>query len=151
MREVVISDTSCLIILRKINKLDVLNKLYDKIYITQVIQNEFGEELPEWIVVKPILTNPKLKLIEKEIDQGEASAVSFALEQSNSLLILDDWKARQFAVSLNLKVTGTLGILVKAKKNGIISSVKPYLNKIKTTNFRISQELEENVLNAVNE
>ena len=57
-------------------------------------------------------------------------------------VILDDFKARKMAQHLGLTYTGTIGVIIKAKPNGIIPSIKPYLEKIKATNFRISPEIE---------
>jgi predicted nucleic acid-binding protein len=56
-------------------------------------------------------------------------------------LIVDDYKARRVAVNLGIKITGTIGVIVKAKLNGIITSVKPYLERINKTNFRLSEEI----------
>lgn len=78
-----------------------------------------------------------------QIDKGEASAIALALTKPNCLIILDDYKARVVAEGLNIKITGTVGIIVRAKLNGIIPSVKPVLYKIKQTNFRITNAIEE--------
>lgn len=69
----------------------------------------------------------------------------------DSLLILDDFKARKIAQRLHLAFTGTIGVIVKAKLTGIIPSVKPILEKIKTTNFRLSADLESKILKEANE
>ena len=68
--------------------------------------------------------------------------MALALEIENSLLIIDDYKARKLAKNLNINYTGTIGIIILAKQKGIINSIKPILEKIKETNFRISAELE---------
>jgi len=86
-----------------------------------------------------------------QIDKGEASAIALALETSENIIILDDWKARKLAERLGLSVTGTLGVIIKAKNNGIIPTIKPYLDKIRETNFRISEELEQIALKEANE
>lgn len=85
-----------------------------------------------------------------QIDKGEASAIALVLETSEHIIILDDWKARKLAERLGLSVTGTLGVIIRAKKKGIITSIKPYLNKIRDTNFRISEELEQDALKEAN-
>jgi predicted nucleic acid-binding protein len=74
-----------------------------------------------------------------DIDAGEASAITLAMESERSLLILDDNKGRKTAERLNLQYTGTLGIILKAKNTGIITSIKPIVMKIQQTNFRFSQ------------
>jgi predicted nucleic acid-binding protein len=86
-----------------------------------------------------------------EIDKGEASAIALSFDIDESMLILDDYKARQVADKLNIKYTGTFGIILRAKKIGLIDSVKPILKKIKATNFRFSEELFEIVLREAKE
>lgn len=151
MPEAIISDTSCLIILTKIGELDLLHQLYTKVTITQDILLEFGEKLPAWIEVRHVKDPYRQKLLEMQIDKGEASAIALALEMAENILILDDWKARKVAEQLSLPVTGTLGVIIKAKKNGIIPTIRPYLDKMKKTNFRISEELEQLALEEANE
>jgi predicted nucleic acid-binding protein len=90
-------------------------------------------------------------LIESFVDKGEASAIALALESENSLLIIDDRKGRKFARQLGLSIIGTIGIIVDAKLAGFIPSVKPLLVKIKTTNFRITEELELLILQKAGE
>ncbi|SFL16274.1 Predicted nucleic acid-binding protein, contains PIN domain [Porphyromonadaceae bacterium KH3CP3RA] len=142
MFETVISDTSCLIVLSKIGQLDLLNKIFGHIVTTSEIAEEFGENLPDWIGVVDPEDSHKKRLLEIHIDKGEASAVALALESENPLLIVDDFKARKMARMLNIGYTGTIGIIILAKNKGIIDSIKPVLEKIKETNFRISPELE---------
>jgi len=81
-----------------------------------------------------------------QIDKGESSAIALALETNESTLILDDYKARKVANQLGLNFTGTIGVIVRAKLSGKIESIKPYLLKIKQTDFRISSELETQAL-----
>ena len=85
------------------------------------------------------------------IDKGEASAIALALETADNTVILDDWKARKLAERLGLSVTGTLGVIIRAKNTGLIQSIKPYLERIRETNFRISEELEQIALKEANE
>jgi len=84
----------------------------------------------------------RLQILELQLDKGESSAIALALEIPNSTLILDDYKARKIAENLGLNFTGTIGIIIKAKLENIIPSIKPLLEKIKQTNFRISPEIE---------
>ncbi len=83
---------------------------------------------------------------------GEASAIALAKEFDNdALLLLDDLKARKLAVRLNLKITGTLGIIHKAKQMGIIGKVKPLINLLLETDFRISNRIVDEMLYLNNE
>lgn len=134
----------------KIQRLDLL-KSYDNVCTTPTVVREFGEELPNWIqVIKP-KDEHKQKLLELQIDEGEASAICLALELSADLIILDDMKARKIADSLQLKIIGTLGIIVKGKISGDLDSIKPLLEKLQKTNFRISDELINKALELANE
>jgi predicted nucleic acid-binding protein len=151
MPKVIISDTSCLIILNKIGELDLLRQLYNTVTITQDILLEYGEQLPDWIEVQQANDQYRQQLLEMQIDKGEASAIALALETADNIVILDDWKARKLAERLGISVTGTLGVIIKAKNNGLIPSIKPYLDKIRETNFRISEELEQIALKEANE
>lgn len=151
MPKFIISDTSCFIILSKIEALDLLQMVYGQILTTSDIAEEFGEELPDWVIVKEVLDKSKQKILELQIDKGESSAIALALEIPESILILDDFKARKIAQQLGLKITGTIGVIVKAKLTGKIPSIKPYLDKIKMTNFRISSEIEIQALREANE
>ena len=73
------------------------------------------------------------------------------MEVSDSTVILDDYKARKIASQLGINFTGTLGIIIKAKLKGVIPSIKPFLEKIKQTNFRLTIELEIQALKEANE
>jgi predicted nucleic acid-binding protein len=151
MPKTIISDTSCLIVLSNIGELDLLQKLYGQVITTIDIATEYGETLPEWVKIVQVTDPYKQALLELQIDKGESSAIALALELPDSTIILDDYKARKIAEQLNLHYTGTIGVIVKAKLKGIIPSIKPLLNKIKQTNFRLSTELEIQTLQAASE
>ena len=151
MPKVIIADTSCLIILTKIGELDLLYKAYKRVTITHDVFLEYGEKLPLWIDVRQVNDHYRQQLIEMQLAKGEASAIALALETDDALVILDDWKARKIAERLRVQFTGTIGVLIKAKHFGIITSIKPFLMKIRETNFRISDELEQIALEEANE
>ena len=142
MHKTIISDTSCFIILSKINELDLLKKVYGQIFTTPDIVEEFDEMLPEWVIVENVSDKSKQRILELQIDRGESSAIALALEMPKSTLILDDFKARKIAQQLGIPFTGTIGVIIKAKLNGIIPSIKPYLEKIKETKIEL-QALKE--------
>lgn len=86
-----------------------------------------------------------------QIDRGEVSAIALALETPHCTVILDDYKARKVAQSLHINLTGTIGVIVKAKLKGFIPSIKPYLEKIRQTDFRLSLSIELQALNEAGE
>jgi len=151
MPEIIISDTSCLIILSKINELEILRKLYDVIYITEDVLKEFGKEIPKWINIKSPEDKTRQQILEIQLGKGEASSIALGIENKNSTLILDDFKARKIAETLGLNITGTLGVLIKGKQKGYINSIKTLLPKIREANFHVSDELESYVLKESNE
>ncbi|WP_373512324.1 DUF3368 domain-containing protein [Persicitalea sp.] len=149
--QVLIADTSCFIVLVKVNELELLHKVYGEVTTTTDIAIEFGAVLPDWVTVKRVMNSDKQQAIEKQIDRGEASAIALALESPNSTVVLDDYKARKLAKSLGVRVTGTIGVIMRAKSKGIFSVIKPILEKIKETDFRLSEEIESQALRDVGE
>ncbi len=141
MHKVVIADTSCFILLIKIDELSLLSKVYASVYTTPEIAAEFGYILPEWINIREVDDKARFHALELELDKGEASAIALSYEIDDSILILDDMGARKVARKLNISFTGTFGLIIKAKQKGIIPSVKPILEKVRRTNFRFSEDV----------
>jgi predicted nucleic acid-binding protein len=148
---VVITDTSCLIALTKLNMLGLLHDLYRHVVITEEVYAEFGEELPSWVEVRQVSNKKYQQLLEGILDKGEASAIALALEMDNALLIIDDLKGRKEAKRMGIKMTGTLGVLFRAKQAGIISALKPYLEQLQACDFRIAPAIVEKLLRESNE
>ena len=146
MHKAIISDTSCLILLDKIGELEILNKLFGIIITTPEVAIEFGQPLPSWVEIQQPSDKNYQSIIEASEDKGEASAIALAIELNDCLLIIDDLKGRKFANQIGLTIIGTIGVIVDAKLAGIIISVKPILTKIKSTNFRITEQLEAIIL-----
>ncbi|MBU0765527.1 MAG: DUF3368 domain-containing protein [Bacteroidetes bacterium] len=152
MRKIIVSDTSCVVLLDKIGNLDLLKSFFGKITITPEVAEEFGKPLQDWIRVENCPHHSYKRVLQSALGKGEASAIALCLDQyETGLVILDDLKARRFALELGLNITGTIGILIAAKQNGLIKSVKPILQQIMETNFRISEELVKYILLSVNE
>lgn len=141
MPKIIISDTSCLIILNKIGELELLKEIYSEITTTSDIANEYGDPLSNWVKISNVKDITKQQLLELQIDKGESSAIALAMEIDESMIILDDYKARKIAERIGLNYTGTIGVIIKARLKGFIPMIKPILEKIKRTNFRISEEL----------
>jgi predicted nucleic acid-binding protein len=151
MQPVIISDTSCLILLDKIGELHLLQQLFGTICTTQSVADEFGTALPDWVRIQNPQNGTNQWVLETSVDKGEASAIALALEQQDCLLIIDELKGRRLARQLGLTITGTLGVLAEAKRTGQIPLLKPVLNKIRQTDFRLSEQLEAAVLRLAGE
>jgi predicted nucleic acid-binding protein len=138
MQQKVYVNTSSLILLTKINELSILKLVYGTVFITNSILEEFNDKLPPWIIIDPV--------VHKEynfpsIGIGEGSLISIAIHSNNIILILDDYKARKLADLYKINFTGTIGVLIAAKNLGYIYKLKPLLEKINLTNFRLSPEI----------
>ena len=151
MPKIVISDTSTLILLHKIDEFNLLQKVYGRLITTPEIAEEFGEELPGWIDIQSVSDKKYQDLLETQVDYGEASAIALAAEFDDALLLLDDLKARKLATRLNFKVTGTLGVIHKAKQMSIIDKVRPLIDKLLLTDFRIADNIIQEILRLNNE
>lgn len=91
------------------------------------------------------------EIIKLNLDEGEASAIALAMNIHSSILIIDDLKGRKMASQLNVRYSGTLGLILRAKQEGNIPSVKPIIKKIKKTNFRINESLLLTILDEAGE
>ncbi len=151
MPETIISDTSCFIVLTNIGELELLKTIYGSVTTTPEVAAEFGSPLPKWVELKSAVDKSRQRILELTLDKGEASAIALALEISDSTIILDDDKARKVAEKLGLEITGTIGIIIKAKLQKTIPSIKPYITKIRKTDFRMSPELELQALREAGE
>jgi predicted nucleic acid-binding protein len=151
MPKTIISDTSCFIVLTNIGELDILHKVYGSIVTTVDIAMEFGEPLPDWVIIEKVADKYRQQLLEMQIDKRESSAIALALETPDSTVILDDNRARKIAEQLGVNYTGTIGVIIKAKISGVVPSIKPILSKIKEPDFRLSADLERLALHAAGE
>jgi predicted nucleic acid-binding protein len=141
MSKIIISDTSCLIALSKIDKLDLLKELYQEIIVTKEVSTEYGGSLPSWVLVYQVKDKIKQKELEEILDKGEASSIALALEIKKSTLIIDEIKGRKIAQSLKIDIIGTIGIILLANKKGIIKDVVGIMLKLVNKGFRLSDKL----------
>ena len=136
----VISNTTPILSLLKINKLDLLKELYEKVTIPFAVFQEIenGKEkqyyqdltLLSWIEIAEI-KNPESRAYFTDLDSGEAEVLILAKEQNADLVIMDEIMGRRFAKQLEFNLTGTIGILLKAKEKGLINSVSELLTELK--------------------
>ena len=156
----VVSNTTPIISLLKIGKLEILKDLYDEIYIPQEVFNEIeaGKHKKyylnlltfEWIKIEQIQDRKSIAYL-LDLDKGEAEAIVLATESEADLILLDESLGRFHAKHAGLRVTGTIGILVKAKKQGLISELKPLILELKDKGVWLSESLIERILELVNE
>ncbi|MCB9035723.1 MAG: DUF3368 domain-containing protein [Lewinellaceae bacterium] len=149
--KIIIADSSCLIALSNIGELQILQQVYQQITITPEIENEFGEAILDWIIIEEVTDKKKIEILELELDKGESSAIALAIEKENSLLEIDEKKGRNVAKKMGIKITGILGVIIKAKEIGLIKKITPLIEKLEKVDFRISKTLKEKILRRVGE
>lgn len=161
MPELIISNTSPLFYLYRLGHLELLQKLYGHIVIPEAVVDELeagreqGEEVPnitkyDWIEVRSCHV-PRLVQLITDFGAGEAQVLALALEEPNSLVILDERLAREVANLQNLHVTGTAGVILKAKQMGFISAVRPLLDRLLQLDFRLSDAVTVTILKLAQE
>jgi predicted nucleic acid-binding protein len=159
MREVV-SNTSPLLYLHQLGSIDLLPRLYSQILVPASVVEELaagraaGHDVPD-VAALPwarIVSSPTLALLALATDlgKGEAEAIAIAHER-NALLILDDGLARRHAKVVGVTLTGTLGVLVKAKTAGHIPRVATLISRLTELGFRLSDRTRDEILKLANE
>lgn len=142
MLKTAIVDTSVLIALDKIHLLGLLCKLYDEIILPEAVIDEFGPLSIKCIIVKQV-KSPMVNLLKKNssLGQGESEVIALAYESGAITLVIDDLTARKTAETLKLKVTGTIGVLLKAQEMGLIKSAYQKAVELKNKGFYVSEGL----------
>lgn len=143
---IIIPDTSCLIYLDKIEQLELFQKLYHQVLVSRDVAEEYIEPLPDWITVQEIKEKRYQAILEQTVDKGEASIMMLAMETDNAIVCIDDKEGRKIAHKLGLRLTGTLGIIYKAKQEDLISSTREVIERLKELDFRISKKVENEIL-----
>lgn len=152
----IISNSTPLIILSKIGELEILKNLYGEIIIPRAVFEEVTIKSDaiknlSWIKILEVQDKSNRKIYQTKLHDGEVEVMMLAKEISADLLIIDDNAAKKFAKFLGFTVTGTLGILLKAKSEKIISEVRPILEKMLAEKFYISDEIINLVLKTAKE
>jgi predicted nucleic acid-binding protein len=147
----IISDSSCIISLYNAKALDLLQQVFKEIIITPTIAAEVQISLPDWITIvhnTGLIPGSFQGIV---LDAGEASAISLALELQDTILIVDDLKARRVAELLSIDFMGTLGVAVEAKRRGILDSIRPLIERLRQAGLRFSSDVERQALIEANE
>ena len=159
MRKVV-SNTTPIISLLKVGKLEILKELYQELCIPYEVyleieagkNKEYYTDLTkvEWIRIVKIQSEKSL-LFFLDLDKGEAEAIALANETNADLIILDETLGRFHAKHIGWNVTGTIGVLLKAKEKGIIDKIKPILNELSQKGIWLSEKLIKQTLTKASE
>jgi uncharacterized protein len=162
----VINDTSTLIHLAAIGKLALLRDLYQKITVPSAVWKEVVEggkgrvgtveieaaRQTGWIAIMPPTNELLIRLLKRDLDEGESEVIALAIERQANLILLDETDARQIAERYSLPKTGVIGVLIRAKREGKIASLQAELDKLRSQGgFWIAEKLYQQALRAVGE
>jgi len=158
----VVCNSSPLIHLSKAGRLSLLRDFFQEILVprevlTESVENSGGakdaKEIKEadWIHPLSIEDMDLKKALKLTLDDGEAAAIVLALEQKADIVLMDDYDGRAVAKEYDLMVTGTIGILLKAKLEGKIPSLRHDLDVLRESGFWLGEELYLKILEQANE
>ncbi len=157
----VIVNTSPLLYLHQVGCLELLQKLYQNIYVTNAVQEELdvgknqGIDVPQideiaWIKICSVSSVAVLPTV-IDLGKGEAEVIALGIENNNSLLIIDDQLARRIADIYELKYTGTLGVLIKAKQAGYLKSIAPVIRELRNQGMWLTKQIVNKVIQLAGE
>lgn len=160
---IIVSDTSPITNLAAIGQLDLLRQLYSRVIIPEAVYNEMvniNKIVPgavevqtlSWIQTQTVINSLQVTEIQENnesIHLGEAEAIILSLEMKADLLLMDERRGRIVATNYGINITGLLGVLIQAKKQGLIPAIKPLIDQLTTqANFRVNPQLYTVVLNS---
>ena len=157
----VICNTSPLQYLHQRSLLHLLPALAGRITVPPAVAEEVlagrsrGLDLPDisrldWVTIRPP-ASPKVLRLATDLGPGEAEVLALALETTESMVVLDDALARRAAMMLGIRLTGTLGVLLEAKRGGLLRVVTPFLDQLQGLRFRLSPHTRAAVLKLAGE
>lgn len=157
----VICNTSPLQYLHQIGHLGLLPRLVSRVIIPTAVADELAEgrrrglDLPvaeafPWIDLRHPASERIVRLV-ADLGPGETGVLLLALERADPVVILDDALARRHAETLGIPLTGTLGILLDAKRRGLVASVTPLIGDLQRMGFRLSERTRRAVLHMAGE
>ena len=160
-----VSDTSPILHLARIGRLDLLREQFGQLHIPPAVQKELralsqnpaDAEIKSvlnesWLVLTPLKSSVLARRLQLELDDGESEAIALALEISAGTVLMDEHEGRQVALHLGLNITGVMGILIRAKKMGRISAIALEIEKLRRqANFFLSKKLIQQALAACGE
>jgi len=145
MPEPIIVDTSSLIALERIDLLPILCKIYKEVVIPESVIKEFGNLSLPCLSIRRVESNLlKLLITELNLGKGESDVIALA-SQTGLKIVIDDSRARKVAENIGLKLTGTIGVLMKAERLGLIGSAYDKVRELREKGFYVSEELLEDI------
>ncbi len=152
----IIGDSSALVTLSIMDRLDLLEPIFGKVYVPQAVYNEVTiSDKPQSIKLKNFLKDKivtvDLTITQMGLGQGELEAIALYKHLNSDFLLIDDRRAKKFAQLNNVNVIGSLGVMILAKEKGLLESIRNDLEKLIDSDVFISESLINRVLANVGE
>ena len=152
----IIGDSSALVALSIMDRLDLLETIFGKIYVPQAVYDEVTISYkPQSIKLKNFLANKivnvKVDISQIGLGKGELEAIALYKNMEANFLLIDDRRAKSFAKLNDVHVIGSLGVMVLAKELGKIETIREDLEKLLDSDVFISESLIDRVLISVGE
>ncbi|MBI5568291.1 MAG: DUF3368 domain-containing protein [Chloroflexi bacterium] len=154
----VVSNTGPLIALASIGQLDLLRALFGRVHIPPAVRDEIQDDVSvtalrsaTWLIVNPVNDILAVQLLTEALDAGESEALILAKELAADWVLIDERAATRRARSIGLRAIGTLGVLLLAKRQGLIAGLQPLLNDLRAAGFHMSDLLYQQVLASAGE
>ena len=155
-------DSSPLIFLAKLNRLNLLRQEAEEVLVPPAVLEEIAEQDDEakrqieearrtWLEMRPVRNVRLLAVLKRELGDGEAEAITLAMETNAARIVLDDLDARRLADRLGLRLVGTLGLLLASKLRGEVPSLRAEIERLRSGGFRASPALVEEILRSAGE
>jgi predicted nucleic acid-binding protein len=150
----VVSNSSPLIAFAAIELLRLFPAIFEAVLIPPAVAQEIAPSiptLPPWLRIERLKASLPEAVLRRAFGDGEREALALALEIKAERILVDDRPARRLAQELSLRVTGTAGILLVAKRHALIPAVRPYLDQLIQTSFFIGPDLYDDLLRRAGE
>ena len=149
---IVVADTSPLVALHQISLLSIIPALFGVVLIPPAVAQEaISVNLESWMQITPLQQPIPDSIRRAGIGLGETEAISLALEIQATKLIVDDFQARRLATSFGLTIVGTTGLLLAAKQNGLIPTVRKPMDDLRAHRFRLHPDVYRTILASAGE
>ncbi|MCA1852948.1 MAG: DUF3368 domain-containing protein [Beggiatoa sp.] len=158
----VVTNSGPLIAMATIGQIDLVGQLYGSVFVPEAVFREvswYGANRPgaaelataPW-AVRVALDNPPDPLLAEDLGPGEAAAITLAVRRNACLLLLDDRRARRVAeIAYHLRVKGVTGMLVAAKRRGLLASIRPLIEEMRGNGYYLAQPVIDRALREAGE
>jgi predicted nucleic acid-binding protein len=131
---IVVSDTSPLTALLAVNRSDILPQLFSEVVVPGAVWEELQRchpVLPNWVKTREVSDKRAAVRLANLVDEGEAEAIELAKELQADLLLIDERKGRRLAVEEGVPVIGLLGVVLLAKRRGLVLSARRLMETLR--------------------